>query len=102
MTQILPGLLLGGLSDALYLLGKRSPLKVTHLLTLRISPIDWADVHTPHGALVAKLVPVNDLPSTDLLTHFPSCVSFIAEGLEQGGTIVVHWYVIVDTLVCQW
>ena len=39
-------------------------------------------------------VKVADMPGSDLLHSFESCIQFIKEGVEQG-TVLVHWYVIV-------
>lgn len=92
MVEILPNLLLGSMSDVLYLLGKKSSRKVTHLLSILTTPIDWSEIHTSQGSLMAKLVSAPDLPSTDLLSHFPSCMSFISEGRDHG-VVLVHWLV---------
>ena len=32
-----------------------------------------------------------DMPSSDLLHHFPVCCQFIREALDQKGTVLVHW-----------
>ena len=32
-----------------------------------------------------------DMPSSDLLHHFPACCQFIREALDQKGTVLVHW-----------
>ena len=37
-------------------------------------------------------VKVADMPGSDLLHSFESCIQFIKEGVEQG-TVLVHWYV---------
>lgn len=95
MVEVCPGLLLGGMSDVLYLLGgsprsKGSRPSVTHLLSIVNKSIDWSDVRTPH-VITAKLVSLPDLPTSDLLSRLPTCVSFIDEGIESGGTVLVHW-----------
>lgn len=100
MVEVLANLLLGSMSDVLYLLGKNSSYnttRVTHILSILNRPIDWSQIHTSHGALVAKLLVAPDIPSSDLLTQFPSCVSFITDALADNGTILVHWYVCVGS-----
>lgn len=37
------------------------------------------------------LVEVNDDYDEDLLQHFPSTNAFIAQGLNAGGAVFVHW-----------
>ena len=32
-----------------------------------------------------------DMPSSDLLHHFPTCCEFIREAVDQKGTVLVHW-----------
>ena len=32
-----------------------------------------------------------DMPSSDLLHHFPVCCQFIREALDQKGTVLVRW-----------
>lgn len=90
MAVILPGLLLGSMSDVHVLLGKKSTVKLTHILSIIKDPLDWSDLH-PQGPIVSKLILATDLPSTDLLTHFPSSTDFIHETMKEGGTILVHW-----------
>jgi dual specificity phosphatase 12 len=90
MVEISSGLLLGNIGDVIRLLGTRPPIKVTHLLSIINKPIDWSDIHSPQGSLLAKLINVPDMPSTDLLSHFPSCISFISDGMQQHGTVLVH------------
>ncbi len=38
-------------------------------------------------------VEASDTPRTDLLHHFERCCQFIKQGVEQGGGVMVHWYV---------
>lgn len=99
MVEILSSLLLGSMNDVLYMFGKHSSNRVSHLLSIISNPIDWSDIHTPHGALTNKLIIAPDISSTDLLTYFPSCISFITDALADKGTILVHWYATVHTLV---
>lgn len=90
MVEVIPGLLIGGMGDVLYLLGKHPPHRVTHLLSIVNKPIDWSEINTPQGSLMVKLVSAADIPSTDLLSHFPSCTDFIMEGLTHG-IVLIHW-----------
>ena len=92
MVEILPGLLLGGMNDVHYLLRKKSRVKLTHLLSVIKDPLDWSDLHSPsHGPITCKLITATDLPSTDLLVHFPEATGFIREAMDTGGIILVHW-----------
>lgn len=43
--------------------------------------------------LFIDFIPLADIFCwTDLLSYFPSCIRFIAEGIKSGG-VLVHWYV---------
>ena len=93
MVSVRGGLLLGGVEDVLVLVDKpkRRHQRVTHLLSLLNSPLDWTEIETPQGPPLAMYVCVADgMPTADLLSHFQSCVSFIAEGREAGA-VLVHW-----------
>ena len=52
------GLLLGGVEDVLVLLDKpkRHHQRVTHLLSLLNSPLDWTELETPQGPSLAMYV----------------------------------------------
>ena len=93
MVEVRPGLLLGSMDDVFVHVDRprRRHQRVTHLLSLLNTPLDWSDIETPQGAPLAMLVCVPDMPAADLLRHFEPCVSFIAEGRETG-SILVHWY----------
>ena len=40
-----------------------------------------------------KVVEVDDVDDENLLEHFPSCNEFIQNGLDAGGSVLVHWLV---------
>lgn len=93
MVEIQPGLLLGGMADVQYLLRRKSTVKLTHLLSVVKEALDWSDLHSPSpGPISSKLIQAIDLPSTDLLVHFPEATDFIRETMDTGGTILVHWW----------
>ncbi len=95
MVEVLPGLLLGGMGDVLSLLGSKRPtLRVTWLLSVLSSPIDWSEISTPQGSLMAKYVSLHDIPSSDLLSHLPSCVEYVSSCITEGGVVLVHWWVL--------
>lgn len=39
---------------------------------------------------VYKCFEVYDLPSENLITHFPSAIAFIKNGISKGGNVLVH------------
>jgi hypothetical protein len=45
-------------------------------------------------------IPVDDVEDDDLLQYFPSAISFIKEGLQAGGGVLVHWLAIFFFLFC--
>ena len=90
MVEIRPGLLLGSMDDMLSILG-RYPTRVTHLLSIINRPVDWSEVKTPQGSLLAKCLLAPDMPSSDLLQHFDSCCEFIEDGVTNG-KVLVHWW----------
>lgn len=44
------------------------------------------------------VVEVDDVEDENLLEHFPATNQFIQEGLDGGGGVLVHWYVILVKL----
>ena len=40
-----------------------------------------------------KVIEVDDVDDENLLEHFPSCNKFIQDGLDGGGSVLVHWSV---------
>ena len=86
MDQILEGLYLGDLQAASY---KELLLKfgITHILTV-------AKDHPPQfpSTFVYKVVPVHDMPYTNLQRRFPDCITFIKSALAKGGRVLVHCF----------
>ena len=39
-------------------------------------------------------IQVDDLDDEDLLQHFPATNAFIQSGLDEGGGVLVHWWVL--------
>ena len=125
MLQVRPGLLLGSRGDALAVLSRVPSITkqytVTHVLTLANEPLevegervdgeegdsgdgdgDGKSVESCKGnkrrrgpPIKTMFVKVADMPGSDLLHSFESCIQFIKEGVEQG-TVLVHWYVIIS------
>ena len=97
MTEIRPGLLLGSMGDALAVAARTPSVvknhKVTHVLTIANSHPDWRQVLAENEPLTfaTTFVAVSDQPSSDLLGHFESCARYIKEGVDGGGTVLVHW-----------
>ena len=95
MVEVLPGLLVGGMGDVLSLLGSKRPThRVTRLLSVLSSPIDWSEISTPQGCLMAKYISLPDMPSSDLLSHLPSCVEYVTDCITDEGVVLVHWWVL--------
>jgi dual specificity phosphatase 12 len=36
-------------------------------------------------------IEVDDIDDENLLEHFPSAIKFIQSGLDEGGSVLVHW-----------
>ena len=123
MLQVRPGLLLGSRGDALAVLSRVPSITkqytVTHVLTLANEPLevegergDGEEGDSGDGdgrsdesckgnkrrrgpPIKTMFVKVADMPGSDLLHSFESCIQFIKEGVEEG-TVLVHWYVLVS------
>ena len=60
---------------------------VTHVLSVLRLPLDDAlFVDFTH-----KVVEVDDVDDENLLEHFPACCTFIQDGLDASGGVLVHW-----------
>lgn len=44
------------------------------------------------------MVPVSDTAEDDLLSEFPECIRYISDAIENGGGVLVHWYLFRDQL----
>ena len=56
---------------------------------------DWADeLSTPRERSCKRyLIEIDDLEAEDVIQHFPAANAFIDDGLDKGGGVLVHWYV---------
>jgi dual specificity phosphatase 12 len=62
---------------------------VTHVLSVLRLELD----ENIFGDYSHKVVEVDDVDDENLLEHFPSCNKFIQDGLDAGGSVLVHWFV---------
>lgn len=62
---------------------------ITHVLSVLRTPLDQ-DLFSPFKHMVVE---VDDVEDENLLEHFPATNSFIQQGLDGGGGVLVHWYV---------
>jgi protein-tyrosine phosphatase len=87
MSEILPGLLLGGL-DLLYDLEFLREYKITHVLTI----MDENILTTPMVTMKVThmTVRLNDLDDEPIGDYFDRCVEFISSALAGGGAVFVH------------
>jgi dual specificity phosphatase 12 len=60
---------------------------ITHVLSVLRTPLDQ-DLFSLFKHMVVE---VDDVEDENLLEHFPATNSFIQEGLEGGGGVLVHW-----------
>ena len=86
MNKILDNLWLGDMSAAYNkILLKR--YGVTHILTVASGiPPKYPSNFT------YKVVTILDSPSANLKAHFQSCIKWLKQATEQGGTILVHCF----------
>ena len=61
---------------------------VTHVVSALRLPLDET-LFTDYKHLVVEL---DDVEDEDILQHFPRSNAFIQEGLDDGGSVLVHWY----------
>ena len=60
---------------------------ITHVLSVLRLPLDQS-LFSPFKHMVVE---VDDTEDENLLEHFSSTNSFIQEGLDGGGGVLVHW-----------
>lgn len=87
MSEILPGLLLGGY-DLLFDLEFLREYKITHVLTI----MDENILTTPMVAMKVThmTVRLNDRDEEPIGDYFDRCVGFISSALAEGGAVFVH------------
>lgn len=118
MVEVGFHLLLGSEGDARAVVsegGRLQEHRVTHILSITSQQPDWVnpdleddvdddDIHDSKEEGVVKepaavlrfatlFIQADDSPDTDLLHRFEQCCQFIKEGVEQQGTVLVHWCV---------
>ena len=86
MDKIIDGLYLGDVSACSnrYMLKK---VGITHILTMAIGmqPLYPKE-------FIYKCVDVYDIPSENLMPHWPAAIEFIRNAIEKGGSVLVHCY----------
>ena len=101
MQEIIPRLWLGSrdAADDKLLLATHG---ITHILTVMrtfVNELDTLSTQTSSKTCkfynsatgISRLVvPVDDLPTENLLQHFPHSTEFILSGIRSGGTVLVH------------
>ena len=60
---------------------------ITRILSVLKLPLD----ENLFNGFNHKVVEVDDMDDENLLEHFPECNSFIQDGLDSGGGVLVHW-----------
>ena len=60
---------------------------ITHVVSAVRQPLD-TDLFNGYQHHVVE---VDDLDDDDIIQHFPKSNSFIQEGLDSGGGVLVHW-----------
>ncbi|KAK9827884.1 hypothetical protein WJX74_007792 [Apatococcus lobatus] len=83
VSQIRPGLYLGGLSARLSV----EKLGIDYILSV-IKPIDYSG--RDKASSKRMVIPVDDMADTNLLQHFPMCIAFIKQALAAESKILVH------------
>jgi protein-tyrosine phosphatase len=86
MNLIMDRLWLGDMVGAYnkFLLKKNG---VTHILTVA------QGIHPKFPTLFNyKIVNILDSPTANLKQHFPSCIKFIRDAIEEGGCVLVHCF----------
>lgn len=75
---------------SLFTLRRKNALQdcgVTHVLSVLRLPLD----EELFEGYAHKVVEVDDVDDENLIAHFPSCNEFIQNGLDSGGSVLVHW-----------
>ena len=92
LFQILPGLYVGNIRDAKDLKQLTDNL-ITHLISIH----DHAQrLHDDRSSLV---ILAQDNQSQDLLQHVAACNDYIHMARLAGGSILVHWQVLLECII---
>ncbi|KAF2349867.1 Dual specificity phosphatase catalytic domain [Trinorchestia longiramus] len=84
------GLYLGNLSTAVSI-PTLNKLKISHILTVASEALPECIVKQLPGVNFLY-INVDDIPGSDLLSHFESSCKFIGEAQAKGGAVLVHCY----------
>lgn len=68
--------------------------KITHVVSALRLPLD-DNLFQGYKHLVVE---VDDVEEDDIIQHFPTSNVFIQQGLDGGGGVLVHWWVIILSL----
>ncbi len=118
MVEVSDGLFLGSEDDAAEVVYGKKCKNVTHILSIVRDLPSWLQ-EAPVGDVVAKddenvldgskdclpstevekpkrnfatlFIRANDSPKTDLLSHFDKTCTFIQQGVDSSGGVLVHW-----------
>lgn len=78
-------------SCSMFTLRRREALQqanITHVVSVLRTPLD-KELFSPFKSHM--IVEVDDVEDENLLEYFPATNSFIKEGLDSGGGVLVHW-----------
>jgi hypothetical protein len=65
-------------------------LNITHILTVEDHPLD----EPVQKGFTYKFIRLFDLPSMNILDILEECIEFIDGGVQNGGGVLVHWYIL--------
>ena len=83
MSEIFPYLFLGDFNNSQSLDFMKN-FKITHVLNVT------DEINPRFPSLINKQIPVDDLPTVNLLQHFEDAYAFIENARRSGGVVLVH------------
>lgn len=63
---------------------------ITHVVSVLRLPLDKA----LFGNFVHKVIEVDDVEDENLLEYFTASNKFISGALQEGGAVLIHWFVV--------
>lgn len=60
---------------------------ITHVISALRLPLE----KEPFNGLEHLVIEVDDVEDENILQHLPACITFIQQGLDSGGSVLVHW-----------